>query len=530
MTSNITLSAGVRSNLLNLQNTADAKNLTQTRLSTGKKVNSALDNPSNFFTAASLSSRASDLSNLLDGMANGIQTIQAANNGLTSITTTLQSMQSTLNQARQDKSFQTQSYDMSSFVASGAAGSQKLSIKDGAIGATAIDVSLTKAVGATAIPATSGSVTGTTAFSAPINLSASGSKISFDLKVDGSPPTTITLNKAAVDLSTGRTDGTINNDLEMISAIATAAITAGAPGAVLLADQVTHKITIQSTTTGPTSSVDISNLTTDDGLGGTLSNVGGLTNGNGVGAVSSTSPGTTTALTVDELVSSINGNTSLTGKVTASNDNGKLRLQNLSTADLTVAGVASGKVDGSTSTAAIAGNSVRTALAKQFNDLRDQITKFGDDASFNGVNLLRGDNLKLTLNETGTSFINVQTKDKSGNATSIDNTFLKTDSVTASEFDSDGNIDTKLDTIKDALSSIRSASSSLGSQLSSVQARKDFTKNMINTLQVGSDNLTLADTNEEGANLLALNTRQSLQTTSLSFASQADQAVLQFLR
>uniref|UniRef100_UPI001954A225 hypothetical protein n=1 Tax=Enterobacter hormaechei TaxID=158836 RepID=UPI001954A225 len=76
-------------------------------------------------------------------------------------------------------------------------------------------------------------------------------------------------------------------------------------------------------------------------------------------------------------------------------------------------------------------------------------------------------------------------------------------------------------------SSIRSASSSLGSQLSSVQARKDFTKQMINTLQVGSDNLTLADTNEEGANLLALNTRQSLQTTSLSFASQADQAVLQ---
>ncbi|WP_216073778.1 hypothetical protein, partial [Acinetobacter baumannii] len=92
--------------------------------------------------------------------------------------------------------------------------------------------------------------------------------------------------------------------------------------------------------------------------------------------------------------------------------------------------------------------------------------------------------LKLTLNETGTSFINVQTKDKSGNATSIDNTFLKTDTVTAAEFDSDSNIDTKLDTIKDALASISSASSSLGSQLSSVQARKDFTKQMINTLQV----------------------------------------------
>src|SRR3954470_20084328 len=85
MSSNITLSAGVRQNLLSLQGTAQLMSLTQNRLATGKKVNSALDNPLNFFTSSSLSARAGDLGSLLDSMAGGIQTIQAANNGLTAI-------------------------------------------------------------------------------------------------------------------------------------------------------------------------------------------------------------------------------------------------------------------------------------------------------------------------------------------------------------------------------------------------------------------------------------------------------------
>ncbi|HWP14685.1 MAG TPA: flagellin, partial [Xanthobacteraceae bacterium] len=81
-------------------------------------------------------------------------------------------------------------------------------------------------------------------------------------------------------------------------------------------------------------------------------------------------------------------------------------------------------------------------------------------------------------------------------------------------------------TLSTALTTLRSQASSLGSQLSVVQARQDFTKSMINTLQTGADNLVLADTNEEGANLLALQTRQSLSTTALSLSAQADQAVL----
>src|ERR1700709_943763 len=82
--SGIVLSASVRQNLLSLQSTADLLATTQSRLSTGKKVNTALDNPTNYFTAQGLDNRASDISNLLDGIGNGVQVLQAANTGITS--------------------------------------------------------------------------------------------------------------------------------------------------------------------------------------------------------------------------------------------------------------------------------------------------------------------------------------------------------------------------------------------------------------------------------------------------------------
>ncbi len=99
--SDIVLSAGVRSNLLQLQQTSDLITSTQTKLATGKRVNSALDNPNNFFTAQGLDNRANDLNNLLDCMSNGINTIQAANNGITAITKLVQSAQSLVSQAQQ---------------------------------------------------------------------------------------------------------------------------------------------------------------------------------------------------------------------------------------------------------------------------------------------------------------------------------------------------------------------------------------------------------------------------------------------
>src|ERR1700737_2699310 len=99
--SNITLSAAVRQTLLSLQSTADLLSTTQNRLATGKKVNSALDNPTNFFTAAGLDNRASDINNLLDGIGNGVQVLQAANTGITSLQKLVDTAKSIANQVLQ---------------------------------------------------------------------------------------------------------------------------------------------------------------------------------------------------------------------------------------------------------------------------------------------------------------------------------------------------------------------------------------------------------------------------------------------
>src|SRR6202047_3020477 len=99
--SGIVLSASVRQNLLSLQSTADLLATTQNRLSTGKKVTSALDNPTNYFTAQSLDNRASDINNLLDGIGSGVQVLQQANTGITSLQKLVDTAKSLANQALQ---------------------------------------------------------------------------------------------------------------------------------------------------------------------------------------------------------------------------------------------------------------------------------------------------------------------------------------------------------------------------------------------------------------------------------------------
>ena len=274
--SDIVLSAGVRSNLLQLQQTSNLITQTQTRLATGKRVNSALDNAINFFTAQGLDNRANDLSGLLDSMSNAINTIQAANNGITGITKLVQSAQALASQARQ--------------------------------------------------------------------------------------------------------------------------------------------------TTDPT---------------------------------------------------------------------------------------------------------VRATLAAQFDALTTQIGQLASDSGFNGINLLGGDNLTITLDETGNSSTTVNGVDYT-NA----NTGLGIDGAVANHnsWVANSDIDATSALLTTALTSLRSESQTLSSNLSVVQIRQDFTKATINTLQNGSSDLTLADSNEEGANLLALQTRQQLSTTALSLASQADQNVLRLFQ
>ncbi|MEX0842518.1 MAG: flagellar protein, partial [Xanthobacteraceae bacterium] len=130
MASNITLSAGVRQNLLSLQNTAQLMSQTQNRLATGQKVNSALDNPGNFFTSRSLATRASDLNALLDSVGQAQQTLKAADDGLSSLTKLVESAKSIAQQARQAP--QAASTVYSAFTVTGDPTNETLATHDGA--------------------------------------------------------------------------------------------------------------------------------------------------------------------------------------------------------------------------------------------------------------------------------------------------------------------------------------------------------------------------------------------------------------
>ena len=523
MASNITLSAGVRQNLLSLQNTATMMGTTQNRLATGKKVNSALYNPTNFFTSASLQGRASDMGALLDAMSNGIKTLEAADNGLSSITKTVESMQSTLRQARQDKSFKSDSYTINLGTP---ADTQELDFSGGSVGTTPVSVELTNSQGVNtggAYTALDFNDNANNAFETlSFNIAANGgtnraiaitatNDTTLSITVDGGAASTFTV--ADSDAVTGAELRDALNTAFDAAATPVAITTTFAGGAIVF--------TADTAASSEDAAVTVTTVATTDNAVLVANNFGF-----GTGGTASTTG--TVAKSIDALVSEINANTSLVDRIRASNDNGKLRIENLSTADLTVAGVTSATsvVDGGAGTDTIGGNDVRKNLVKQFNELRDQLNKLADDASFNGVNLLRGDKLKITFNETGTSTMEIQAKDADGDATSINAPNLNIASAVDADFDSDTTIDARLATLQDSLNTLRSQSSSFGSNLSIVQNRQDFTKSMINTLQTGADNLVLADSNEEGANLLALQTRQQLSTTALSLSAQADQAVL----
>ena len=170
-------------------------------------------------------------------------------------------------------------------------------------------------------------------------------------------------------------------------------------------------------------------------------------------------------------------------------------------------------------------SSTRQKLVSQFNDILGQIDKLAADASFNGINLINSSSSKLTVafNEKRDAATKSELKIQGEDLTSSGLNITKVTSL------SDSEANTALDELSTALLTLREAGSKFGSNLSTVQIRKDYTKAAINTLQTGADNLVLADTNEEGANLLALQTRQSLSTTALSLSSQSDQAVLRLL-
>jgi flagellin len=391
--SGIVLSASVRQNLLSLQSTADLLSTTQIRLSTGKKVNTALDNPTNFFTAAGLDNRASDISNLLDSIGNGVQVLQAANTGITSLQKLVDTAKSIATQVLQAPTGYSSKSTSSSTVLP--AGSTTTNLIDG----TSIKSGETLTVAAT----------------------------------PGIPTITVTFGAGA---------GQVQSLSDLNTALASSNLTAFLNS--------TNQLVI---------------TTTNDAASSTI---GAITPGGTAGTAT------------------------------------------FAAATAPVADPAS--------------QAIRAGLVSQYNNIITQITTTAQDSSFNGINLLNGDTLKLTFDETGKSTLSIT--GVTYNAPGLGLAPL----VSGTDFIDNNSANATLTKLTNASSELRSEASSLGSNLSIVQIRQDFNKNLINVLQTGSANLTLADTNEEAANSQALSTRQSIAVSALALSNQAQQSVLQLLR
>lgn len=401
--SDIVLSKGIRGNLLSLMSTADLRDRTQYRLSTGKKVNTALDNPGNFFSAAMLNSRATDITNLLDGIGTAIKTLEAADNGIRSIVRVVENAQALARQAQGSAATTARLGGVLPMVA-------------GAQGAMTMQTPLT------------------------------------DLGYAATE--TITIN-TGTNRSTTLTIGAGMTVGDLVNAINDNTSEAVASGA--------------GVTVGSTAGADARALLSPDG----------------------------------RLVIEAIG----TQPVTLSSSNAGSALDNMGfkLADRS-------KLAGEL-------NVTRSNIAAQFSELRRQIDQLAKDAGFNGVNLLNADTLQAMFNERQTSSLTI-----TGVRFSVEEDLAIRDQM--NNFQTDRDINVAMQDLSQAMAKLRSQSSAFGSNLALVQIRQKFTQEMANTLKTGADNLVLADMNEEGANMLALQTRQQLSTQALSLANQADQSVL----
>lgn len=171
-----------------------------------------------------------------------------------------------------------------------------------------------------------------------------------------------------------------------------------------------------------------------------------------------------------------------------------------------------------------------TAIVAQYNELVSQIDNLAADAVYQGTNLVNGTGTTLTVEfgTTSTSLLNINSVDITTASTglNITNAALTANSTTL-DFTATSNVEAALAELDTAVSGLRGHAQSLGSRIALLQTRLDFTTSYVNNLEEGSGKLTLADINEEGANLVALQTRQQLGISALAFAGQSEQSVLQ---
>ena len=467
----VSISSGVRAALSSLQSTAAQAQASQFKLATGKKVNSAVDNPVNYFTAASLDQRSSQLTGLLDGISNGIQTVQAASKGIDGITKLVNSLQSTIKQAQSDAAQNRPTKSGTGLATAAEQVATSKSLKDIALDKTIVDNNGTT---------TDNAATATYGGNLGVAQPAANTSQSLAISV------TAGSNTYSANLSATSTVRDVVNAINK-SGVATAFV--DEKGQLNIkgngSDAVQFGFGVATDTY--TAPVDPANPTGPELVAIEASKAAAA-----AAAITNAKPGGT------------NSNTVLGFAATDS-----------------AAATTSIKSSGITS-------AVRSNLIDQYNDLRDKIDDLAKDSSFNGINLLKGDRLSIQFNEkTGKN----QTKlDIQGSDITSDNLGITraTNTATAGQvnFQNDADLESATKALTGALTSLKSLSSTFGANLSVAQTRQDFTKDMADVLSSGASNLVNVDANSEAANLLALQTRQQLSQTALSLSNQSEQAVL----
>jgi flagellin len=410
MSSDVALTSALRNNLLSLQNTQRQVDQTQFRLSTGKKVNSALDNPLNFFRAQSFGNRASDLSTLLDGINLSVRTIQEADKGITAINKLISTANSIIDEAK------------TAYNGTGTNVGTIRGLQDAGTTTTVV------ATGGSLLQDLIGGIKGFT---------AGADTITITIEADGTTvSTTVAATGSLTDLIAAFTSGTAQFGGPLLSA------TLSGTGELVI-----------------TNTAGIANI---ESVSISVADVGG--------------PSDPVVNFGGTLVRDSSGDTTIY-------EGQQSNLEN---------------------------------LQSRYDKILTEISATANDSSFNGINLLKGNDLLTTFNENGTS--NLSTTGDDLTAIGL--------GLSVADFSTRALVDARSTELTAATKSVRNFGSLIATDLSLIQTRRDFTEQTIETLKAGRDDLTLADLNEEGANLLSLQTRQQLGVTSLSLASQAQQGVL----
>jgi flagellin-like hook-associated protein FlgL len=402
----------------------------------------------------------------------------------------------------------------------------KIGLSAGTITRTSAPATAVQITGATTLKGAVGTDSLTSNFTSSDTITVNNKTIAFfDSSIGGSAG--IAANTTYLDLASATVDDVINQ-IDVYSGGTGSAVNggrvslnAGTTAALALGGSGLAKLGLVAGTTAASTAAN-------PGLSGqtlTIGSTGGgvatsITFGTGAGQVANLND-LNNALAANNLQASINTTGQIT--LTTTNNAASYNINAIGGTATDPGGIFAG-VSVVNTVADPNSQTTRANLVAQYNQTIDQIKTTSQDSSYNGINLLNGDALKLVFNETGKSTLNIM-------GVNFDPAGLGLSPlIQGTDFIDNSSTQKVLTALNNASSALRSQASAFGSNLSIVQIRQDFSKNLINVLQTGSSNLTLADTNEEAANSQALSTRQSIAVSALALANQSQQSVLQLLR